>query len=218
MQSHDVFITGGTGYVGGALIPALAARGHAVRALVRPGSGRKLARGASAVAGNALDAASFRTSIAPADTLIHLVGTPHPSPSKAQQFRDVDLASITAAVEAAKSAHVRHFVYLSVAHPAPVMAAYIAVREAGEALVRSTGIAATILRPWYVLGPGHYWPLALLPAYWVMEAIPATRESARRLGLVRLREMVGAIVHAVENPPAGVRVLNVPDIRAAAAR
>ena len=34
-----------------------------------------------------------------------------------------------------------------------MMHAYIAARTQGEALVRATGIPATILRPWYVLGP-----------------------------------------------------------------
>jgi hypothetical protein len=55
-----------------------------------------------------------------------------------------------------------------------------------------------------------------VPAYWLLERIPSTRDAARRLGLVRLPAMVRALVAAVENPPAGVRVLEVPDIRAAA--
>ncbi len=81
-----VFITGSMGYIGGALIPALHERGHVVRALVRSGSRRKLAAGALAIEGDALVAASFRDAIAPADTFVHLVGTPHPSPAKAKQF------------------------------------------------------------------------------------------------------------------------------------
>jgi hypothetical protein len=45
-------------------------------------------------------------------------------------------------------------------------------------MVRESGMNATILRPWYVLGPGRQWPLLLKPMYWLMERIPATRESA----------------------------------------
>ena len=63
--------------------------------------------------------------IAPADTFVQLVGVAHPSPSKAAEFRSIDLASSRSAVEAAKSAGMGHFVYVSVAHPAPVMKAYI---------------------------------------------------------------------------------------------
>ena len=72
---------------------------------------------------------------------------------------------------------------------------------------------ATILRPWYVLGPGHRWAYALLPAYWICERLPGTRDGARRLGLVRLDEMLRALVHAVIEPPETVRVWEVPEIR-----
>jgi hypothetical protein len=47
----------------------------------------------------------------------------------------------------------------------------------------------------------------------VMEQIPSTRESAQRLGLVTLQQMVGALVQSVENPANGVRILGVPEIR-----
>lgn len=167
--------------------------------------------------GDALDAASFTSRIPAAATLIHLVGTPHPNPAKAAAFRRVDLASIHASVAAAKQAGVRHFVYLSVAHPAPVMRAYINVRREGEALLQASGIPATILRPRYVLGPGHRWRYALLPFYKLLEWLPFTRESALRLGMVSLRQMVAAMVDAVERAPEKVRVMNVGDIRQASA-
>jgi uncharacterized protein YbjT (DUF2867 family) len=213
MNARHVFVTGGTGYIGRPLIRELLARGHSVRGLVRPGSTGKLPAGAEEVVGDALDAASFAASISPADTLVHLVGTPHPSPLKARQFREVDLASVRAAVVAVEHTTVRHFVYLSVAHPAPVMNAYIGARMEGETLVRASGLAATILRPWYVLGPGHRWPYALLPLYRVMEALPATRERARRLELVTLDQMVAALVRAVENPAERIRIVEVPEIK-----
>jgi uncharacterized protein YbjT (DUF2867 family) len=212
-MAREVFVTGASGYIGRSLISKLHERGHAVRALVRRGSEGKLPPGSLPIYGNALDAASYRDAVAPADTFVHLVGTPHPSPAKARQFREVDLVSIREAVAAALHARVSHFVYLSVAHPAPVMAAYIEVRKAGEALVAGSGMAATFVRPWYVLGPGHRWPVALIPAYRLMELIPVTRESATRLGLVTLEQLVSTLVHAVEHPPHAIRVLNVPDIR-----
>jgi uncharacterized protein YbjT (DUF2867 family) len=212
-QTRQVFVTGGTGYLGGALLPALLARGHRVRALARPGSEAKLPPGCGAVPGNALDAASFATQVAPADTLVHLVGVSHPAPWKAEQFRTVDLASARASVGAARSAGVRHFVYLSVAQPAPAMRAYVAARAEAEALIAGSGLAATFVRPWYVLGPGHRWPYALIPMYALFERLPATRDTARRLGLVTLRQMVDALVRAVENPADGVRVMEVEAIR-----
>jgi uncharacterized protein YbjT (DUF2867 family) len=211
---NPVFVTGGTGYVGRPLIEALLERGHSVHALVRPASAGKLPPGARAVIGDALDAATFAAAIPPAATFVHLIGTPHPNPSKAKEFQQVDLASIRAAVTAAQQASVEHFVYISVAHPAPVMHAYIAVRKEGEALISATGIRATILRPWYILGPGHRWPYALLPLYALLRGIPTTREGAERLGLVTRRGMIAALVKAIEVPQAErVRVLGVREIR-----
>jgi uncharacterized protein YbjT (DUF2867 family) len=213
MQRHRVFITGGTGYVGRPLIALLLERGHEVRALVRPGSEKKLAAGSQPVFGNALDGNSYAALIQPADTLVQLVGVAHPNPSKAAEFREVDLVSGKGAVEAAKSAGVQHFVYVSVAHPAPVMKAYIQVRCECEAMIRQSGINATILRPWYVLGPGHRWPYLLVPVYKLMELLPKTRPGATRLGLVTLDQMARALLHAVENPSLGVRIVEVAEIR-----
>ena len=216
-SSRQLFVTGGTGYIGGALLPALVARGHAVRALVRPGSESKLPPGCTAVSGNALDAATFAGKVAPADTFVHLVGVSHPSPWKAAQFRAVDLASALATVAAVKQAAVGHLVYLSVAQPAPVMRAYIAVRAECEAAIRAAGLTATCVRPWYVLGPGHRWAYTLRPFYALLERLPATRATARRLGLVTLPQMVAALVRAIENPPSSgtVRLLEVEEIRCA---
>jgi uncharacterized protein YbjT (DUF2867 family) len=212
----QVFVTGATGYMGGRLCRELAARGHRVRGLARKGSEGKLAAGCEAVTGNALDASSYRDAAAGCDTLVHLVGVSHPSPAKAAEFRSIDLASAREAVSAAQHSGIRHFVYVGVAYPAPVMHSYIGARKEAEQTVRASGIAATVLRPWYVLGPGHRWPYALLPVYWLLEALPSTRESAQRLGLVTLEQMVRALVRAVENPPQGVRVVSVPEIRVAA--
>lgn len=214
-ERRSIFIAGGTGYIGQRLIPRLLERGHAVRALARPGSERKLPEGCTAVMGNALDGASYARNISPADTFVQLVGVAHPSPAKAAEFRKIDLPAGLGAVAAAKSAGIRHFVYVSVAHPAPMMHAYIAVRSECEAAIDSTGLNATILRPWYVLGPAHRWPYLLLPIYKVAELVPQTRDGARRLGLVTLEQMLRALTFAVENPVQGTRVMEAPEIRSA---
>jgi uncharacterized protein YbjT (DUF2867 family) len=212
---RTVFVTGGTGLMGRNLIPELLRRGHEVRALVRAGSEARLPAGCTPVVGDALKKDTYSGQIAPADTFVQLVGVAHPSPSKAAEFRAVDLQSARDAVAAARDAGVRHFIYVSVAQPAPVMKAYIAVRTECEEIIKESGIPATFIRPWYVLGPGRRWPLVLLPMYWVAELIPATRDGARRLGLVTITQMVAALAGAVENPPDGVRIVDVPGIRAA---
>lgn len=220
MRARHVFVTGGTGYLGIALCEALVARGHTVRALVRVASAARLPAGVSPVFGDALDASTYFDEVPPADTLVQLVGTRHPGPRKADEFARVDLPSGLAAVEAAVEGRVRHLVYVSVAHPAPVMHAYISARSAVEARIReacaTSWIAATILRPWYVLGPGHRWPYLLAPLYALGRVLPKTRAGAQRLGLVTRPQMIAALVEAVEHPPDGSssepRVWEVPRI------
>jgi uncharacterized protein YbjT (DUF2867 family) len=148
---------------------------------------------------------------APGDTYVQLVGMPHPSPSKARQFVEIDLRSAVESIAAAKDAGIAHFVYVSVAQPAPVMQAYQAARGEAERVLVASGLNHTILRRWYVLGPGHRWPYVLLPAYWLLEQLSATRETAQRLGLVTLDQRMNALVIAVESRAAS-RVVEVPEI------
>lgn len=216
-MKRNVFITGGTGYVGRSLIPRLLEAGHTVRALVRRGSADKLPEGCEALIGNALDKDSFTHLVSPSDTFVQLVGVPRPSPAKAREFRAIDLESIRASVPAGVEGGIEHFVYLSVAQPAPIMRAYIEVRAEGERLIRESGLkSATIIRPWYVLGPGHRWPYLLLPAYWVLERLPSTRETARRLGLVTIEQMINTLVAVIETPGSGIKVIGVPEIKGTA--
>jgi uncharacterized protein YbjT (DUF2867 family) len=210
---HYVFLTGGTGFMGGSLAKQLLRRGHRVRALVRAGSESKLTPGCEPVRGDALSAESYASQIAPADTFVHLVGVAHPNPRKAAEFRAIDLKSCQEAVHAAVGAGVRHFVYLSVARPAPIMLEYQAVRAEGERLIRESGMAATFVRPWYVLGPGRRWPYALIPLYALARLLPATSEGAQRLALVTLQQITEALAWAVENPPETIQTIEPPQMR-----
>jgi uncharacterized protein YbjT (DUF2867 family) len=53
VTTRDVFVTGGTGYIGRRVIAALVERGHRVRALVRPASRLRLPQGCTSVVGDA---------------------------------------------------------------------------------------------------------------------------------------------------------------------
>lgn len=212
-RAHRVFVTGATGYMGSHLIPVLRERGHEVFALARQQSTARVPQGCTVVCGDALNGNSYMNLLAGTDTFVQLVGVSHPSPSKAREFVEIDLRSGLEAVRVASEKGISHFIYVSVAHPAPTMKAYIEARTACEQAIQESGLNATILRPWYVLGPGHRWPYALAPFYAIAEKLPATREGARRLGLVTIGEMIHALHRTVENPPQGVRILDVPEIR-----
>jgi nucleoside-diphosphate-sugar epimerase len=201
---QTIFITGGTGYIGSRLIKALQKKGgYNIKALARSGSGNKLPVGCEKIIGNALDAGTYSNTIQPATIFIHLVGVAHPSPGKKQLFREIDLASVQQAATAVRNEPIKHIIYLSVAqYPTNIMKDYQEVRAAGEALLLKTGIKCSFIRPWYVLGPGHWWPLLLKPVYWVGGLIPAFKEKAEKLDTVTIGQMISVVLHAIEHPPA----------------
>lgn len=211
-----VFISGATGYLGRPLTQAFVTAGFDVHALTRPQSIRKLPLGCRPIPGNALDPATFQHAVPSQTTYIHLTGVAHPSPAKAKEFHTIDQASFEASLQAARANRAKHFIYVSVAHPAPVMRDYIDVRRHCESRLLQSQIPATILRPWYILGEGHRWPLILIPFYKLAEAIPSTRTTAQRLGLVTRDQMLAAIKNAATSPaPTTPQILEVPAIRAA---
>ena len=83
----QVFITGGTGYMGRRLIALLLNKDYAVKALVREGSQNKLPKGCSYIVGNPFDASTFSNDIPASATFVQLLGVSHPKPSKKEQFK-----------------------------------------------------------------------------------------------------------------------------------
>ena len=71
--------------------------------------------------------------------------------------------------------------------------------------------ADTRLSRWFV--PVRKGSCQLIPFYKLAEGMPSMRQGALRLGLVTIENMIGALVRAVETPAAGVRVVEVPEIR-----
>jgi uncharacterized protein YbjT (DUF2867 family) len=203
MNVQSVFISGGTGYLGRALSQLLLERGHRVAVFSRPTSTGRVDVRVEVHTGDPFDPASLMRALAqaPYTTFVHLVGTPHPAPWKTAQFHAIDLPSLQASATAAREAKIAHFVYVSVAQPAPIMRSYIHVRQCCEVILAENQLRRSIICPWYVLGPGHMWPIALRPVYAILEQIPATRASAQRLGLITLDQMTSAMSHAIEHPP-----------------
>lgn len=211
-----IFISGGTGYIGTRLIKILLQRGHHVIALVRKRSEHKVPAGAEVITVDPFDAGSFQLYIPKGSVFIHLLGVSHPSPKKAKQFLEIDLPGVKASVNAASMAGVSHFIYVSVAMtPSKLMAAYQAVRQQGEEYCKSKKLNCTFIRPWYVLGPGHWWPVLILPFYGIAELVPSWRNKARAMALVTIKQMLSALVNAAEAEPLSIRILEIKDIRKA---
>ncbi|MFI5155776.1 MAG: SDR family oxidoreductase [Chitinophagales bacterium] len=209
-----IFISGGTGYIGTRLINILLKKNADVLALVRKGSESKLPAGTNSVVADPFLSDSFASRIPRGSIFVQLLGVSHPGPKKKELFRTIDLASAKASANAAKKAGVAHFVYVSVAQtPTKIMKDYQACRAEGEAYIESTGLSATFIRPWYVVGPGHYWPLLFSPIFKLLELFPATAKKARSLRLVSLSQMLQTLVFAIEHPVDGTRIFEISEIK-----
>jgi len=209
-----IFITGATGYIGTRLIKKLIGRGHEVVALARSGSENKVPAGAKVVVGNPFDASTFQNSILENSVFVQLLGVSHPSPKKKELFHKIDLVSVKASADAASFAKVSHFVYISVAmSSSKIMRDYQEVRKEGEAYCISKNLNCSFIRPWYVLGPGHWWPVLLFPFYGIAELVPSWRQAARAKGLVTIAQMLHTLVSIIESNPQKLRYIEIPQIK-----
>ena len=212
--NKPVFITGGSGYIGSRLIKKLLRRNYHVIALVRKGSEHKIPPGAQIVIGNPFDLRTFAENIPTGSIFIQLLGVSHPSPKKARLFEEIDLKSVKASADAAARVGVSHFIYVSVVmSETRIMKAYQEVRKKGEQYCLSKNLNCAFIRPWYVLGPGHWWPVLLLPFYGVAELFPSLRQKTRIKALVTINQMLNVLISAVEQFPASKSVFEIRDIR-----
>jgi uncharacterized protein YbjT (DUF2867 family) len=209
-----VFITGGTGYIGSRFIIQLLERGNLVKALIRKGSECKLPAGCEFITGNPFDASTFEKYISPSDVFVQLLGVSHPSPKKKKLFKTIDLASVKESVKACSASGVKYFIYVSVAQTSTrIMKDYQNVRAEGEKIISNSKMNATFIRPWYVVGPGHYWPILLRPVFKLLEIIPSTNEKAKKLSLINLNQILDALMFSIENPNEGTRIIEIGDIK-----
>ena len=157
-----VFLTGGTGYIGSAVLDSLVRGGHRVDALVRnsEGAARVQARGATPILGDVMNPASWRDAAAAADGAVHAAGEYGP---KAQQFDVTAVDTLTALPQ--KDG--RFLVYTSGiwvlgSAPSPVdesaplnpieMAAWRPAQEQKVLATAASGVRAIVIRPGIVYG------------------------------------------------------------------
>jgi uncharacterized protein YbjT (DUF2867 family) len=150
-----IFLTGGSGFVGGHIVHELRGRDLPVRCLVRNlRRGSKLAAlGAELAEGDVTDPASLRRSVADAETVVHLVAIRQ---GRAEQFRRVMVDGTRDLLAAAQEAGVRRFVHMSALGTSAEtkdLVPYFQAKWEMEQLVRGSGIPHVIFRPSFIFGP-----------------------------------------------------------------
>ena len=86
-------------------------------------------------------------------------------------------------------------------------------RAKGEALLNQSKIPASFIRPWYVLGAGHWWPILLKPAYSIAKLIPSKKEAAQKLEIVTISQMIKTLAFSIRSQPLENRYYEVSDMK-----
>ncbi|MEW4448563.1 NAD(P)-dependent oxidoreductase [Qipengyuania sp. JC766] len=145
-----VAITGGTGFVGQAVLDLLEERGETARVLARNPPESRL--DFDWVQGGLAEKFVLDDFVAGAETVIHIAGL-----TTARKPEHMEIANVTGTlnlVEAAKGAGVRRFIFVSsLAAREPLLSAYGGSKARAERIVAASGMDWTIVRPPGVYGP-----------------------------------------------------------------
>lgn len=112
----QVFVTGGSGFVGRNLIPMLIENGYQVKALARSAQAIQQVEqlGAIAVKGDLYDSQALATGVKDCSTVFHLAASVDFFASE-KDLKKLHVEATRLLLEAAKNAHVDTFIYLSAA-------------------------------------------------------------------------------------------------------
>ncbi len=216
----NVFVTGGTGFVGAHLVRALQARGDRVTCLVRrPELAERLGwRDVRLVRGDLDDASALRDGCDGAELVFHVAGKI--VARNATEFMATNRDGTANVLEAAQEHGVARFVLVSslaaagpttVGHPidetrppAPVTD-YGRSKLAAEVLVRAMPFPWTIVRPPVVYGE---WDRGTLKIFQLARApvAPVFGDGSQELSVIHADDLARALVVAGTSPAAQGRV------------
>ncbi len=165
-------ITGAAGFIGGRLCHGLMGSGHEVRAYARRPLEGELADGLKLALGDLADPNGLASAARDCEAVVHAAGIANPA-SDPKTLGWTHVAGTENALNAAKAAGCRHFVYISCADvtlhegdrsfwnedraASQLLGEHARTKLAAEDLVRvygAKGFRTTVLRPALVWGPG----------------------------------------------------------------
>ena len=203
-----VLVAGATGYLARRVVPRLLASGRVVRALVRGGSGRAARiphlAGAEIAGGDLDDAGALAGAALGVDAVVHLVGIIRERGQAT--FQRVHVDGTRALVDAARTAGVRRFLYVSaIGARADAPTAYWRSKAEAEAIVRASGMTWIVLRPSIVFAPdGEFFKvLRQLTAF---PLVPVLGPGTSRMAPLRADDLADLVAAALDRPAVWNRV------------
>ncbi|MFI6491432.1 SDR family oxidoreductase [Streptomyces sp. NPDC050564] len=184
-----ILVTGGTGTLGSLVVPLLREAGRDVRVLSR--HAREVADGVEYVAVDLLKGEGLEAASAGVDTVLHLAGGP----------KGDDIATRNL-VRAARSAGVRHLVYISVIGADRVPLAWLRSKLDAERAIAESGV------PWTTLRAAQFNELTLKMVRTMAKMPVFPVPGGLRLQPVDARDVAARIAELALGSPAGL----VPDL------
>jgi len=200
MKAQRIVILGGTGFVGSALVPRLAAAGHDLLLLSRNRQARRHAtvgRQVTVATADVHDPAVLRKHFAGADTVINLVGILNESGRNT--FERVHVALTRSVIDACHATGVHRLHQMSSLKAGQGASAYLRTRGEAEALVKGSTLDWTIYEPSTLFGPGDGLVTRFDALLRVAPAMPLPRPDAK-ITPVYVGDVVEAMARCVADP------------------
>ncbi|MGD8868380.1 MAG: NAD(P)H-binding protein [Gemmatimonadales bacterium] len=195
-EQRSVFLTGGTGFVGGFVARRLRAHGHRIRALVRSADKTKSMAelGIDVVLGDITQPRSLDEAVEGCDTVIHLVGIIREDPPAT--YEAVHIRGTLRVLEAAERCGVKRFVHMSALGAKPDGTVYHRTKYEAEELVRRSSIPGVIFRPSVIVGPGSALMKLLLTMLRISPIVPVIGDGQYRLQPTDVEDVAEAFARA----------------------
>ncbi|MDH4129346.1 MAG: NAD(P)H-binding protein [Spirochaetota bacterium] len=144
----NVFVTGGTGYVGSKIIESLIENNHKVFCLVRSNSVNKIANNNKIIPIVADVLNPLSITLKEIDSIIHLVAIIKEKPENDVTFEKLNYLSAKNMIDIAKRDGVKQFILMSaVSNPPGILSGYYHYKLMAENYLKKSGLNWTIFKP-----------------------------------------------------------------------
>ncbi len=196
-----VFITGGSGFVGNAIIAQLLNSGHSVRALTRRTGALSDFSDVEAIIGNTTQPETLQDHLSGCDAVIHLVGIIREVPGQGVTFKKLHIESTANILRAAEKQNVKRYLHMSAnGSRENAVTDYHRTKWAAEELVRKSNLNWTIFRPSLIFGPGDQFVNMLVKLVRNLPLVPVMGDGHYRLQPVSVFDIAKSFVAALDNP------------------